>query len=114
MSIVNLDLYRGIQSIAKPLKPAVAYTPPVPVTESVATQPASKEELDKAVRHLNQYISTAVSSIEFSVDEDSGRTLVKVVDTETGKVLRQIPNAEVLALSKTLDRVEGLLIKHTA
>ena len=113
MSIVNLDVYRGIQSIAKPSRPAAAYTLPVLAAESVATQQVSKEELDTAVNHLNQYISSAVSSIEFSVDEDSGRTLVKVVDTETRKVLRQIPNAEVLALSKTLDRVEGLLIKHT-
>ncbi|MGQ2967046.1 flagellar protein FlaG, partial [Methylophilus sp.] len=42
----------------------------------------------------------------------SDRIVVKVVDTETQKVLRQIPNEEVLAISKTLDKLRGLVIRQ--
>jgi len=40
--------------------------------------------------------------------------IVKVVDTASKQVLRQIPNEEVLAMSKTLDKLQGLMIRQTA
>lgn len=114
MSLVNLDVYRSVQSpvlnVAKVAQPAVVQFQTI-VSEVAVVEP-SKQELTLAVEHLNRYIASAVSSIEFSVDEDSGKTVVKVVDSETRKVLRQIPNAEALSLSKSLDRVEGLIIKQ--
>lgn len=114
MSMVNFDVYRSTQSpvssIAKATQPVVVQFSTLP-PEMAVTQP-SKQELVLAVAHLNRYIASAVSSIEFSVDDDSGKTVVKVVDSETRKVLRQIPNAEALSLSKSLDRVEGLIIKQ--
>lgn len=114
MSLINLDAYRSIQSsgvnLANMVRPSPT-KPPAEMLEAHVVQP-SKEELISAVAHLNQYIASAVSSIEFSVDDDSGKTVIKVVDSETRKVLRQIPNAEALSLSKSLDRVEGLIIKQ--
>lgn len=79
--------------------------PPVVVDKSV---------LDAAVKKLNEFVAPALQTIEFSVDQDSERTVVKVIDTVTQKVLRQIPNEEVLAISKTLDKLQGLVIKQTA
>lgn len=114
MSLVNIDIYRSAQSpissIAKVTQPVVAQFPAQ--SSDVSGAQPNKQELVSAVAHLNQYIASAVSSIEFSVDEDSGKTVVKVIDSETRKVLRQIPNAEALSLSKSLDRVEGLIIKQ--
>jgi len=76
------------------------------------------EELDKAtltgaVKKLNDYVAPALQTIQFSIDDDTDRIVVKVVDTETQKVLRQIPNEEVLAISKTLDKLRGLVIRQT-
>ena len=114
MSLVNLDAYRRVQSSAtnviNMVRPAAAQLPTQAVEQN-EIQP-SKEELSSAVAHLNQYIDSAISSVEFSMDSDSGKTVVKVIDSETRKVLRQIPNAEALSLSKSLDRVEGLIIKQ--
>lgn len=79
-------------------------------------QPAevSKAELDAAVKKLNDFVSPSVQAVEFSVDQESERMVVKVVDTETKATLRQIPNEEVLAISKTLDKLQGLVIRQTA
>jgi flagellar protein FlaG len=82
-------------------------------------QPAANTTIDKAtltgaVQKLNEYVAPALQTIEFSIDDDSDRIIVKVVDTETQKVLRQIPNEEVLAISKTLDKLRGLLVRQTA
>lgn len=73
-----------------------------------------KAALSGAVKKLNEYVAPALQTIEFSIDDDTDRIIVKVVDTETQKVLRQIPNEEVLAISKTLDKLRGLVVRQTA
>ncbi len=73
-----------------------------------------KDTLAGAVKKLNEYVAPALQTIEFSLDHESKRMIVKVVDTATQKVLRQIPNEEVMAMSKTLDKLQGLMIRQTA
>lgn len=72
-----------------------------------------KATLTGAVQKLNDYVAPALQTIQFSIDDETDRIVVKVVDTETQKVLRQIPNEEVLAISKTLDKLRGLVIRQT-
>lgn len=72
-----------------------------------------KAALQGAVQKLNDYVAPALQTIQFAIDDDTDRMVVKVVDTETQKVLRQVPNEEVLAISKTLDKLRGLVIRQT-
>lgn len=72
-----------------------------------------KAVLSNAVKKLNDYVAPALQTIQFSIDDDTDRIVVKVVDTETQKVLRQIPNEEVLAITKTLDKLRGLVVRQT-
>jgi flagellar protein FlaG len=48
------------------------------------------------------------------VDKDTGKTVIKIVDSQTNQVIRQIPSEELLAIARNLDRVEGLLLKQRA
>jgi flagellar protein FlaG len=73
-----------------------------------------KTELVTAVKKLNDLVAPALQTVQFSLDEQSERMVVKVVDTASKQVLRQIPNEEVLAMSKTLDKLQGLMIRQTA
>ncbi|KRB93365.1 hypothetical protein ASE07_13280 [Noviherbaspirillum sp. Root189] len=59
-------------------------------------------------------MQTQSANLEFSVDEDSNRTIVKVIDQQTQEVLRQIPSEEALKISKALNQVSGLLIRQKA
>lgn len=74
----------------------------------------SEAELKQAVANINKSLQTLAQDLVFSVDEDSHRTIVKVVDQTTQEVIRQMPSPEALALSKALDAGKGLLIKQTA
>ncbi|MBC7572837.1 MAG: flagellar protein FlaG [Herminiimonas sp.] len=98
--------------------PAAAVAPQAKVdpTTSISpnTQSVKDAALNKAVDAINRFINPVASSIQFSVDEDSGRTLVKVVDTDTNTVLRQFPSKEALAISHELDKLQGLLVKDKA
>lgn len=65
-------------------------------------------ELKYAVSKLNEYVQNSRRDLHFSLDKDSGRVVVKVVDSETREVIRQIPSEEVIALA------QGLGLKESA
>lgn len=75
--------------------------------------PPSKEKLDAAVQDVRDFIEN-FASLDFSVDDDTGRTIVKVVDSETKEVIRQIPSQEMLEISKALDGLKGLFVHQQA
>ena len=77
-------------------------------------QEPSRAQLDQAVSELNQSSQIKTQGLEFSVDEDSQRTVVKVIDQETKEVLRRIPTKEALALAKAFDATKGSLISQSA
>ena len=91
-----------------------AFIAPVTAVEETRFTSAEDIKLDQAVEAINRFLKPVASSIEFSVDQDSGRTIVQVIDTDTQDVLRQFPSKEALAISRELDKLQGLLIRDKA
>jgi flagellar protein FlaG len=86
-------------------------------TASAVQQPAAIPNLDQvsqAVKDINKSLQAASQGLEFSVDGDTQRIVVKVIDQTTREVLRQMPSEEALQIAKSLDRSQGLLIKQQA
>jgi len=79
----------------------------------VARQPSQKE-LQQAVSELQRKAQSFSPNLRFSVDRDTGRTVVRVTDANTQELIRQIPAEEVLQLAKELDRMQGLLFNNEA
>ena len=97
----------------------VANTPAKTVAANHSYAPASGATVDEAqlkavVQNANRALSQVASNLEFSLDQQSGKTVVKVVDTNTQEVIRQIPSPEMLEIAHALDRVQGLLLKQKA
>lgn len=86
----------------------------VETTENRTSTEANKAMLTAAVNKLNELVAPALQTVQFSMDEEAGRMIVKVIDTATQKTIRQIPNEEVLAFSKTLGRLQGLVVRERA
>jgi len=97
-------------------KPANNAAPAASAVASVAAvrAPGAPDPLDEAVNKINKSLQAAGQGVEFSVDDDSKRLVVKVVDTETHEILRQMPSVEALEIAKALDRAKGMLIKQEA
>lgn len=77
----------------------------------------SSDQLKEAVSQLNKASQDKSQGLEFSIDNDSKRTVVKVIDQTTKEVLRQIPTPEALEIAKALESKStsaGLLIQQTA
>jgi len=75
---------------------------------------ASGEGLREVVAAAGRAVKALQNSVELSLDSKSGQPIVRVVDTETGQLIRQIPTEEVLELRRALDRIAGLLIHRKA
>lgn len=85
---------------------------PSPVMTPAAVQQPDPAQLNQALQSINKALQSSSSNIEFTVDDDTERTVVKIVDQQTGDVIRQMPSAEALEIAKALDRAAGKLIDH--
>jgi flagellar protein FlaG len=76
--------------------------------------PQAHARVAEAVEAINAHLQRVSRNLKFSVDQDSGRVVVKVVDQETDTVIRQMPSEEALAISHALDKLQGLIIERKA
>lgn len=123
MSTINASSASVVMLPATPdkiLKPTTAEpvtTAPVETARPV-TQ-VSRTELQQAVDVVNQAVSLEQRSLSFSIDDLSGRSVIKVVDFETDELIKQIPTEELLKVAQDIKRLQdemgqsiGLLIDN--
>ncbi|SCX56846.1 flagellar protein FlaG [Nitrosospira sp. Nsp1] len=72
-----------------------------------ALSPASVQPAKEMAQEISQ---PAISTLEFSIDAESDKVVVKIIDSTTQELVRQIPMEEMLALAKALGRLKGLLL----
>ena len=102
---------------AAPSPEAVATGMPAagtPAVTTAAVQQPDAQQIAQAVEEMRTAISPVAQNLQFSIDQDIGRTIVKVVDASTDEVIRQIPSEEIVAIAKAMDKLQGLLIKQQA
>ncbi|HWU98472.1 MAG TPA: flagellar protein FlaG [Oxalicibacterium sp.] len=87
---------------------------PSPVMTPAAVQQPDPAQLSQALQSINKALQSSSSNLEFTVDDDTDRTVVKVVDQQTGDIIRQMPSVEALEIAKALDRAAGKLINQEA
>jgi flagellar protein FlaG len=105
----------SVRHSAMPEAAKSAATLEMPVT---AVKPnadvASRETVKQATEMINKAIQSLTRNLMFTVDEESKENVVKVMDTETGELIRQIPSEETLAIAKALDKFQGLILQQKA
>jgi flagellar protein FlaG len=67
-----------------------------------STQAVSKAEVERAVEQMKDFAQVMSRQLQFDVDDESGRTVIRVLDKDSGDVIRQIPSEEVLALARQM------------
>ncbi|MCB1908288.1 MAG: flagellar protein FlaG [Rhodocyclaceae bacterium] len=84
--------------------------------ERIASQaaPVDPKALERALENIRRVVEPVAHNLRFTVDEDTGRTVVKVLDSATDQVIRQIPSEEILSIAKALDKLSGLLLEQKA
>jgi flagellar protein FlaG len=66
----------------------------------------------QAVTEINAALKRFATSLEFTVDPSTLTRVVKVIDTDTGETVRQMPTEDAIKAAHTLDQQKGLFIGH--
>ena len=100
-----------------PVKSATTVALPATAAATVAAEKTaatpSKTDLKNSVDQINRFLKVN-SEVEFSIDHNSGKSVIKVVDTETNKVLRQFPSEQALEIGQNLQDSKSGLINEKA
>jgi len=67
----------------------------------------SRPQLEQVAEQLQEFIGKMNRGLEFSVDKDSGRDVIKVLDKTSGELIKQYPTEEVLSLVAKLSEATG-------
>lgn len=84
------------------------------VEEKSGPTSVSVESANSAAQAFKSFVQDIQRNLDFSVDDSSGQVVVKVIDGESGKLIRQIPSEELLRLSERLEDMRSLLFKTQA
>lgn len=87
--------------------------------KSAAPQLAQKpepslEEVKQAVNAMQQIVQAKADNLTFAVDQDAGKTIVRLMDKQSGEVILQIPSKEMIAIAAQIDKVAGMLFQQKA
>lgn len=72
------------------------------------------EQTRKSLHEINQALSGLSVSVQFQIDPDLNDVIVKVIDKDSGEVIRQMPSEEVVRIAKAMDSLKGLLFAQSA
>ncbi|MBY0499008.1 MAG: flagellar protein FlaG [Nitrosomonas sp.] len=75
---------------------------------------ANADQLHEAVGKIEKFSLAVQQNLKFSIDEDSGKTVIKVMDATTDEIVRQIPTEEVIDIARTLSKIHGALFNDRA
>lgn len=79
--------------------------------DAVARQ---QKQVQQALTSVNQSFEMLSVGVQFELDSDYKNVIIKVIDRENGKVIRQIPSEEMVRFAKEIDKLKGLLIEQKA
>ncbi|WP_350976599.1 flagellar protein FlaG [Shewanella sp. AC34-MNA-CIBAN-0136] len=78
--------------------------------DSAENKVPDEAQLQQVAKDLTDMVAMMQKGLKFSVDDDSGKQVIKVQDIESGDIIRQIPSEEALELAKKISDVSGVLM----
>ncbi|MGS0940446.1 flagellar protein FlaG [Pseudomonas luteola] len=72
----------------------------------------TRKELESAVKEINEAAQSTQRNLDFSIDDITGETIVKVIATDSGEVIRQIPSEVAVKLAQSFKETNSLLFSE--
>jgi flagellar protein FlaG len=76
------------------------------------TRPAADAPENTAMQELVDVLKTTSIGLRFAIDDQTHRVITTVFDKETGEIIRQMPNEDVVRLARAIDKLQGLFVSH--
>ncbi len=73
-----------------------------------------EKNLKEAIQMLNEQMKSSGRHLNFSIDQEVNRTIIRVKNSSTGELVRQIPDETVLRVAHSIEKVKGMLLDELA
>jgi len=73
-----------------------------------------RESIEKIAADLQKFVQSMGRDLNFSVDETTGYHVVRVIDQNTGELIRQLPSDELLKLAREFEQLQNALVSQRA
>lgn len=93
---------------------SVTQVKPAPENDSTSDEAPQRVALEKAVTDIREFVQATQRNLDFSIDDTTGKVVVKVIATDSGEVIRQIPSETALKLAQNLSDASSLLFDTRA
>lgn len=93
---------------------AQAATPVIKPSSIDQTSAPTREVIAKAAQQLQDFVHTMGRNLSFSIDEATGYHVVRVVNPDTGELIRQLPSEELLKVAREFARLNNVLVSQKA
>ncbi|EGL83698.1 flagellar protein FlaG protein [Caldalkalibacillus thermarum TA2.A1] len=70
----------------------------------------TKEDLEKTLKGLNEFLKPAYKTLRFELYEELDRYIVRLVDQESQEVIREIPPEKLLDMYVSMLQFVGLIV----
>ena len=98
--------------VTSPTATTVAPAPrPSQVEQSTAP---SREVVDQAARRIEDFVKSVGRSLSFSVESGTGHSVLRVVNPNSGEVIRQLPAEETMRIARSIDYLQSVLVNQRA
>jgi len=71
-------------------------------------------DLNGMIKDINKFSRTFSRNLSFSVDKRSGTPIIIVKESNTGKIIRQIPPKEMIRLTRKMKSISGIIFHQKA
>ena len=75
---------------------------------------ATKEVMQVAAQQIQGYLKDSGRNLNVTLDESTGKYVARVVNPETGEVVRSLPSEETLRIARNIDQMRGMLVNQRA
>ena len=87
---------------------------PLPKSDVKASSQDLKEAAETAMKDIQHFISSQERSVRITKDDSTGHMIVKLVDPNTGEVIRTLPSEELLRLARTFEMLGNKMVHQVA
>lgn len=84
-----------------------------PSNVNQAAQP-TLEVIQKTAKQMESFVQSMGRELNFSIDKTTGYSIIRVVNPQTGEVIRQLPSEELLKIAEMFEQTNSALINQKA
>lgn len=72
-------------------------------------QQGARDKIEHIAQAIEEYAKSTQTNLQIQVNSDIDRVVVKVISTDDGRTIREIPSKEMLSLAANMEKMMGVL-----